>query len=457
MLQTIRSYAAEQLVSSGESADLLARHSRYHLALAEEGVPLLTGPEQALWMVRLQAAHADFRAGLRWLIERRDGQTAARLLWALGAFLWARSHIAEAARWAQEILDLGALTPLAEAQARAVAGLAAFKQGSFPSAAAHLTRSRDLFRGEGDARGSALTTMLLGHVLPKVDQLQRAPELLREAVADFESLGDRWGAGLALAGLAVLAVRSGYHDTGRTLYEQHLALARAADDRRSIGQALDGLALVALAARDHARAVALLAESLPICLEVGHTEYVAYGLEGLACVFVASQPDRGAGLLGCVQRLLADASIDEWSVRRDRFVATEARARAQIGDDAFDAAYDAGRRVSAADAVHDALTNVPTLASAPGDLVWSSPAAPPPVAPISARGPEQRQRLPGGLSRREAEVARLVAAGKTSREIAVDLVLSERTVTTHLDHIFAKLGVSSRTAVAMFALRNGLA
>jgi len=47
--------------------------------------------------------------------------------------------------------------------------------------------------------------------------------------------------------------------------------------------------------------------------------------------------------------------------------------------------------------------------------------------------------------------------GKTNRQIAGELVLSERTVATHLDHIFAKLGVSTRTAVAAHALRQGLA
>jgi len=50
-----------------------------------------------------------------------------------------------------------------------------------------------------------------------------------------------------------------------------------------------------------------------------------------------------------------------------------------------------------------------------------------------------------------------VAQGRTNREIAEALVVSERTVTTHLDHIFTRLGVSSRTAVAAFALRHGLA
>ena len=123
----------------------------------------------------------------------------------------------------------------------------------------------------------------------------------------------------------------------------------------------------------------------------------------------------------------------------------------------FDVAYDAGRRASAADAMRDALHDLPTTAPTSGAAVSGSPVASLAASPSPADGTDRRRPLPGGLSRREAEVARLVAAGKSSREIAVELVVSERTVTTHLDHIFAKLGVSSRTAVAMFALRNGLA
>jgi DNA-binding CsgD family transcriptional regulator len=53
-----------------------------------------------------------------------------------------------------------------------------------------------------------------------------------------------------------------------------------------------------------------------------------------------------------------------------------------------------------------------------------------------------------GLTGRELEVARLVTAGKTNREIAAELFLSEKTVETHLYHAFAKLGVSSRAALA---------
>ena len=64
---------------------------------------------------------------------------------------------------------------------------------------------------------------------------------------------------------------------------------------------------------------------------------------------------------------------------------------------------------------------------------------------------------PAGLSAREVEVLRLVAAGRTDREIAAALSLSERTVNNHLTHILTKTASDNRTAAAAFALRHGLA
>ncbi len=66
-------------------------------------------------------------------------------------------------------------------------------------------------------------------------------------------------------------------------------------------------------------------------------------------------------------------------------------------------------------------------------------------------------RLPAGLTERELDVLRLLAAGYTKREIASDLVISPSTVHTHTVHIYAKCGVSTRAALAMFAMRHGLA
>jgi len=112
-------------------------------------------------------------------------------------------------------------------------------------------------------------------------------------------------------------------------------------------------------------------------------------------------------------------------------------ARAQLGDEAADAAWSAGAQLPIEQAV------------AAARLALAAPGGP--------RRPTARRKLPGGLTEREAEVLRLVARGQTNRQIAEELVLSERTVAHHLDRIFTRLGVASRAAAASFALRHGLA
>jgi DNA-binding NarL/FixJ family response regulator len=81
--------------------------------------------------------------------------------------------------------------------------------------------------------------------------------------------------------------------------------------------------------------------------------------------------------------------------------------------------------------------------------------ATPDVAAVRAllEGPTE---LPAGLTAREAEVLRLVASGRTNRDIAVELVISEHTVGRHLQNIYAKLGVGSRAAATAFAFEHGL-
>ena len=71
------------------------------------------------------------------------------------------------------------------------------------------------------------------------------------------------------------------------------------------------------------------------------------------------------------------------------------------------------------------------------------------------RGGTAAPRPAGGLSAREAEVLRLVARGLSNRQIAAELVLSERTVINHVSHIFEKLEVSNRAGATAFAARHG--
>ena len=88
--------------------------------------------------------------------------------------------------------------------------------------------------------------------------------------------------------------------------------------------------------------------------------------------------------------------------------------------------------------------------------VFAKLGAAPDLARVESLAPRAESDAPHGLTQRELEVLRLVAAGKSNRAIASELVLSEHTVARHLQNIFAKLGVSSRTAASAFAFENEL-
>lgn len=79
------------------------------------------------------------------------------------------------------------------------------------------------------------------------------------------------------------------------------------------------------------------------------------------------------------------------------------------------------------------------------------------IWPAAEATPHAQQRAPSGLTRREVEVLRLVAAGQSNREIADALFISEKTVARHLTNIFTKVDVQSRTAAAAYAYRHGIA
>jgi DNA-binding CsgD family transcriptional regulator len=82
--------------------------------------------------------------------------------------------------------------------------------------------------------------------------------------------------------------------------------------------------------------------------------------------------------------------------------------------------------------------------------------AAPDLARVQALSQTKAAKKAGGLTAREVQLLRLVAAGKTNRAIAAELVLSERTVDRHVSNIFAKLGVSSRAAATAYAYEHQL-
>jgi len=88
--------------------------------------------------------------------------------------------------------------------------------------------------------------------------------------------------------------------------------------------------------------------------------------------------------------------------------------------------------------------------------VFQQLGAAPEIARVEALSRKTAAKAAGGLTAREVQVLRLVAAGKTNQAIAADLFLSEKTVARHVSNIFAKLGLSSRAAATAYAYQHGL-
>lgn len=456
MLETIRAYAAERFEASGDTETWRQRHAEYSLALAEQAAPELTGPEQGRWLERLEREHDNLRAALGWAIERDEAALGLRLAAALGQFWAVRGHLGEGQAWLERALSRWPAAPASvRAEALSAAGNLAYISSDFAAATTFLEESLRLRRALSDARGVALSLHNLGRVAHYQRELDRAGALYDESLAIRRALGDQRGVAWSLNSMGVLARDRRDDERARSLYEESLALFRMLGDNWGVGLLLNNLARVERDQEAWARAAALCAESLAIFRELGDRHGVAWVLSNL--VVVAQR--RGAW--ECAARLHGAAEAQREAVgfstlslspsERDRYAAAVVATRAQLGDAAFAAALAAGRALPPEQVAGEALLIAgPTTEAEPGGAVPSG-TAPPQHAALSPPG-----RQPSPLTRREREVAALVARGLTDRQIAEALVIAEGTVGVHLTNIFAKLDLHARAQLAVWAAEHGL-
>lgn len=489
LLEMIRQYGRDRLEEAGETADARARHAAYYLALAQRAEPELWGAEERRWLDRLEAEHDNLRAALEWYASAGT-ESGLRLACSLWRFWELHGHLAEGRRWLERMLTLSAhlaLEPVLRGRALLGAGYLARDQGDAAAARARLEGSLRLFREAGDRWGIGSALRSLGVLAQAQGELDRARELLEETLAIFREidhtlgvgwtlrnlgwiaqlqgdadaaaacyeesltllrrLGDKPGTARVLGSLGILARLRGEHHRSRALLEESLTLMEAAADARGTAMALVAFGSLARAQGDDDEARTLLGRSLALAREHGDAESVARALALLAAIALrAGDFARGVELTaaGCTLnvKLLSILEADERAELEAGLVA----AREALGEEAYNAAWKRGKLLDA-----DAAVALARGALAPA-------AAPEPVGlPASAEpGSGKRVRYPGGLTKREAEVLRLVAGGKSNREIARELFLSQYTVMRHLSNILRKLGTSSRAAAAAFAVREHL-
>ena len=104
MLEPIRQYARGKLEESGEAEVVQDRHATFFLTLAEEAEPELAGPQQGLWVARLEAENDNLREALSWVLEAGEAEQGLRFGAALWRFWYYRSYLSEGVRWLDEAL-----------------------------------------------------------------------------------------------------------------------------------------------------------------------------------------------------------------------------------------------------------------------------------------------------------------------------------------------------------------
>jgi predicted ATPase/class 3 adenylate cyclase/DNA-binding CsgD family transcriptional regulator len=326
-----------------------------------------------------------------------------------------------------------------EAIAWSLMGLAdiASIQGDYTRGSALFEESLAIFRELGNKRGIAntLKQSALWLFVAQGDQaIVRAR--LEESLAMFRELGFKDGMAFYYWTSGWIALGQGDPATAHALVEQSLALWREMGDRWRVIWALAILGRIEAYRGDFAAARALHEESLAEASRFNDLWLIAFCLEGLASV-VAARGERAwaAHLWGVAESMRESSGIPISPVERVDYEPAVAAACNHLGEQAFAAAWAKGRSMT--------LKQV---------LLAPEPATGQPSTSTAKPSP----RYPAGLTAREVEVLRLVAQGLSDAQVAERLVISPRTVNTHLTSIYTKLGVDSRTAATRYAMEHHL-
>jgi DNA-binding CsgD family transcriptional regulator len=405
----------------------------YFLALAEEAEPELVGARPMAWLERLELERGNLRAKLSWALDEESGdervEMGLRLANALARF-WDTQGPGEGRRWLERGLARGADVPSpVRAKALKEAGLVAVYEGN-PRSIPMLTEALDLYKEIGDQPSMLSTIDNLGHALTHHADPEKAAAVKAEVEALLAGSGDRNVAAHLAYFLGFAAAAEKDFEVMILRLEEALALYRELGDIRNVALCLPSLGIVTLVDRGFEEAERLFEEGLAMERSIKYKTAIFFNLMGLSAV--ATHRDhmhRAAKLYGASEALQEATGLSPKSLANARYdyEGYLATVRAGLAEPDFDAAWSEGQAMSPEQAIEYALSAEDT-----------SPRAVPEPSAVPA--------IP--LTRREKEVAFLMAQGLTNRRIAQQLTLSEHTVENHVAHILKKLNLHSREEIS---------
>jgi non-specific serine/threonine protein kinase len=424
MLESVRDYGRDRL-EDDEAEALGRRHRDWYAELLERAEREWAGPDQFRWSMTLRLEHANLRRALEFSMSHPDEEHIALRMVSKPWFWSSHNHISEALLWLDRGLtrDTGASHDRAWALAT-TAYMAAF-QGDPETLASYAHRARELAIELNDLPALAYANHVRGfrQSLGQTGDVALALPMLEDALDQYLQC-DLPAQYIDSLLLELASVHILVHDLvrGSEVTERLYERCASAHEQLNFSYALWLRGWLALERGDAAEAEPFLLDSVRIKRNFQETLGLGLALEVTTWAIAASgDAERGAIMFGGTDGVWRALGARLFERKRLRY---EAATRAALGDQRFEAAYARGAALTIDQTLAFALRDAPGP-SAEGDVVGLKT-----------------------LTKREREVAQLVARGLSNKEIAAKLVISLRTAEGHVDKILTKQGFSSRAQVA---------
>ncbi|MDF3307372.1 LuxR C-terminal-related transcriptional regulator [Rhodococcus sp. T2V] len=428
LLDTIREYGREKLHESGGSADLRKRHRDWYEQLVLRAKAEWIGPRQVEWIARLDREQPNLRDAMEYCLSEDAGAEAGmRIVTALYQFWFVRRLFSEGRHWLDRALaSQESQHPFDRIEALCTSSTMAALQGDVDAGTVSADQARLLAARVGDPDLEALVVFAEGCLAVSRGELQQGITSLEKAIGVFRAGRNLIQLVPALVWLALAFEMNGDIQRGTASYEELIALTESRGEKIWRAMALCDYGFTLWQHGERSRGTALLEDGLRLSRMVGSQLSYAWALEQFAWTDVEQRPERSAVLLGAADVLFKAIGGRAPALTNLATLHEKSRqhARTSLGDRAFEAAMQRGAALSVDEAVAYAL------------------------------GEQPRTEVPAtsnatlGLTRREQQVAELVAEGLSNRAIAERLVISQRTVEGHVEHSLVKLGFTSRTQLA---------